>query len=205
MDTFATTAYSSATTQGKGVITLLPSANATDPTKQARPVFTNLFVDTCSVEFHPSLDLGTAEIGKATFRATLYKPNGEQEALDDLSTDPAIRAGGHELGDYLRRIERNPARAAAMAKARQRLAQSMSKQSDNESPTSLAALRLRAGLSQTQMAERMQTQQPAVARFERDPSNLGFLTLLAIASAVGCPVGDVANVIAAQLKATPQP
>lgn len=52
----------------------------------------------------------------------------EQQALDDLSSDPAIRAGGHELGDYLRRIKRNPARAAALANARQRLAQSMSKQ-----------------------------------------------------------------------------
>lgn len=119
-----------------------------------------------------------------------------------ISSDPAILAGGHELGDYLSRRERNPARAAAMAKARQRLAQSISKQSGSEGPTSLAALRLKAGLSQTQMAGRMQTQQPAVARFERDPSNLGFATLSAIAAAVGCTEGDVANVIAAQLKTT---
>jgi len=51
----------------------------------------------------------------------------------------------------------------------------------------------------------MRTQQPAVARFEKDPSNLGFSTMSAIAASVGCTVGDVATIIEGQLKAAKQP
>lgn len=40
---------------------------------------------------------------------------------ENLSDDPAVLAGGRELGDYLLSLERNPARAAALAKARRRI------------------------------------------------------------------------------------
>ena len=154
------------------------------------------------MEYRPYLELGCVEMGTATFRVMVNKPNGTWAALSDLTADPAILAGGHELGDYLRRIERNPKRAAGLAKARMRLAQSMATQAMTEQPASLAALRLQAGLSQTQLAEKMGTKQPAIARFEKDPSAMQYPTMSAIAKVFGCQVGDVANIIAAQTEAS---
>jgi ribosome-binding protein aMBF1 (putative translation factor) len=135
-------------------------------------------------------------MGMVVFRAMLYKPDGTQEHLKNQVEETC----GPELGVYLRRLERNPERAQALAGARQRLAQSMNHKLGSGKPSSLAALRLQAGLSQTQLADKLRTQQPAVARFEKDPSAMQFPTMSAIAEATKTSVGAVAEIIEAQLK-----
>ncbi|MFD1578199.1 helix-turn-helix transcriptional regulator [Ramlibacter ginsenosidimutans] len=55
----------------------------------------------------------------------------------------------------------------------------------------LASLRLRAGMSQAQLASALGTQQPNVARWERNPGNLEVATLKKLASALGVSVHDV--------------
>ncbi len=152
------------------------------------------------MEYQPCTDLGCVEMGTATFRVMVSKFNGSWAPVNDLDADPAIRSGGYELGDYLNRVERNPARAAGLAKARQRLGRSILAQAESSKPSSLSALRLQAGLSQSQLAQKMGTQQPAVARFEKDPSVMQYATMSAIARALGCKVGDVADIIAHQIE-----
>lgn len=154
------------------------------------------------MEYQPCSDLGCVEMGTATFRVMVSKFNGSWALVDGLDADPSIRSGGYELGDYLRRQGRNPLRAAGLAKARQRLAQSVSAQAEASKPSSLSALRLQAGLSQSQLAQKMGTQQPAVARFEKDPSVMQYATMSAIARALGCKVGDVADIITNQIESS---
>lgn len=156
--------------------------------------------------FQKSLGFGSTETGIATFRAMLVK-DGALESLPIDHTDPAIQTGGLEVGEYLRRVERNPARAAAMARARQRLAQSINASTDTQGAAtvncaSLAALRLQAGLSQAQLATRMGTHQPAIARWERNPSAMQHANMKAFAVALGCTVGAVADAIDKQTSST---
>jgi ribosome-binding protein aMBF1 (putative translation factor) len=195
MDTCANIESSSVTTPKETVITLSPSQIELTHTSLSQPIFKNLSVDTSSATFHTSLDLGVAETGTVVFRATLFKPDGTQEQLKNQVEESC----GTELGVYLRRLERNPARAHALAGARQRLAQSMIQTSGSDKPKSLAALRLQAGLSQTQLADKLRTQQPSVARFEKDPSAMQFPTMSAIAEATKTSVGTVAEIIQAQV------
>jgi ribosome-binding protein aMBF1 (putative translation factor) len=99
---------------------------------------------------------------------------------------------GLTANECAERVYANKARAAASIKGRQRLAKVV----ENRNPgfRSLSALRLLAGLSQTELAQRMSKQQPKMARLEKtlgDPS-LSTLQKLAKALCVG-----IAQVIAA--------
>ena len=77
-----------------------------------------------SIEFHESLNLGSTQIGTSSFRTTVLK-HAEWVDIESSNGDPAIQAGGHELGEYLRsKIEANPQRAARIAAARKRAAPS---------------------------------------------------------------------------------
>ena len=46
-------------------------------------------------------------------------------------------------------------------------------------------LRLNKGLSQLQLAQRLNTHQPAIARWERNPEQMTYSTICQIASALG--------------------
>lgn len=88
------------------------------------------------------------------------------------------------MSDYAIASAAQPGRSAALAKARQKLAGEMA-------TTPLAALRLRAGLSQQQVAERMGVSQPQVARCEQGKHDPGTETIARLADALGASVGEV--------------
>lgn len=158
-------------------------------------------IDTTNIEFRESLNLGSTRTGIASFRTTLLK-HTEWVDIESPNSDPAIQAGGHELGEYLRsKIEANPQRAARLAAARKRAAQSLSEAHGTPGKAnSLAELRMQAGLSQAQLAQRMNTQQPGVARWERAPAPMQFDTMQLMADALNIDVTEVAATIRRQLK-----
>lgn len=83
----------------------------------------------------------------------------------------------------MRKLEANPARAQALAKARGRIGKALL-EVDGEHEHTLAALRLRAGLSQAKLAKLMGTQQPNIARWERDPTGLLATSAVKLAKAL---------------------
>lgn len=66
-----------------------------------------------------------------------------------------------------------------------------------QQPMALAALRLRAGLSQAELAQRLKTSQPNIARFEKSPDNPTLDSIRGWANALSVEVMDVINAIEA--------
>lgn len=116
--------------------------------------------------------------------------------LDPLADDPAILNGGTEAGEFFARRSRDPARAARLASARKKLGQAL--EATHGQRTGLVALRMKAGLSQTELAQRMQTQQPSVARWERSPKTISFQNMEAMAAALGVSAVEVFTAIQEQ-------
>jgi len=104
--------------------------------------------------------------------------------FDGALTQPEVIGGAMAMANYANSSAAKPGRAEALAKARQRLAGGLA-----ASP--LAALRLRAGLSQQQVAERMGVSQPQVARCEQGRHDPGTETIARLADALGVPVAEV--------------
>ena len=145
-----------------------------------------------SIDFRRSLDMGCIQLGTASIRATMFV-NGKKVDIDPLSGDPAILNGGSEAGEFIMRRMRDPDRAARMSAARKRLGASLERTYQDKA--GLAYLRLKAGLSQAQLATLMETQQPSIARWERNPKILGFETMQAYAKALGLKTADVCTAI----------
>jgi ribosome-binding protein aMBF1 (putative translation factor) len=82
--------------------------------------------------------------------------------------------------------------SAAISKGRRRLAEIHEQVSQGFRP--LSSLRLAAGLSQTELAVRMEMTQSSIARFEKKPGDLSFSTLQKLVVALGV---DICEVIAA--------
>lgn len=117
--------------------------------------------------------------------------------LVPLADDPAIlNGGGTEAGAFFARRSRDPAHAARLTTARKKLGQAL--EATHGPSTGLVALRMKAGLSQTELAKRMGTQQPSVARWERSPEKMGFETIEAWANALGIDTMNVCAAIKAQ-------
>jgi DNA-binding XRE family transcriptional regulator len=104
-----------------------------------------------------------------------------------LSSPEPIQ-GATRMAEYASASEAKPGRADALAKARQNLAGELA-----ASP--LAALRLRAGLSQQQVAERMGVSQPQVARCEQSKHDPGTETIARLAQALGVSVSEVFDAV----------
>lgn len=83
--------------------------------------------------------------------------------------------------DRRARLSANPRRAAALQRARQRI----SKEISDDSIFSLVKLRLNAGLSQAELAEAMDTQQPAIARLEKRTAEPNLSTMVKLAEVLG--------------------
>lgn len=90
------------------------------------------------------------------------------------------------------RIASNPARAAALAEGRLRLAKAWERVNGVRN---LASLRLAAKLSQADLAEKMNMRQPNVARLEKKPGDPSLSTLQGLASALGVSLAEVAAAI----------
>jgi ribosome-binding protein aMBF1 (putative translation factor) len=101
----------------------------------------------------------------------------------------AQTARGLSSADRAERIRGNPARAAAVRAGRQRLARVVSHFNPTGKP--LSTLRLEAGLSQSELAARMDMQQPNIARLEKKPGDPSMTTLKRLAAALGVTVDAV--------------
>lgn len=128
-------------------------------------------------------------------RATMMLHN-KWVPLDALSDDPAIVNGGAEASDFFARRSKDPVRAARLATARKKLGQAL--EATHGKRTGLVALRMKVGLSQTELAQRMGTQQPSVARWERSPKTMSFQNIEAIAVALGVGAMEVFSAIQEQ-------
>lgn len=155
-------------------------------------------IDTTSTEFQKSLDLGVVQHGLVTMRATILMKDKWVD-IDQLADDPAILSGGTEAGEFFARRSRDPSRAERLSKARQKLGQVL--EASRGRRTGLVALRMKAGLSQAELARRMKTQQPSVARWERSPESMNFTTIEALAKALEVGTLVVCTAISAQREA----
>lgn len=107
----------------------------------------------------------------------------------DDKWDTARLVRGVSLEQRMERIEASPRRARAMQQARIKLSSAMA--SRNKGRNNLAALRLAAGLSQTQLATRMETQQSNISRWESDPSTMLVESVQKMARALGVDPSQV--------------
>lgn len=98
---------------------------------------------------------------------------------------------GTSISDLIKKRELNPRRAAALARARGRLADKI----ESEDQFSLSFLRLRKGLSQARLAELMEVQQPYIARVERGEDDLKFSTMRRLADALEIGIDEVCKAI----------
>lgn len=116
--------------------------------------------------------------------------------LDSLDDDPAILNGGSEAGEFFARRRQDPLRAARLSSARKKLGQAL--EATHGKRMGLVALRMKSGLSQTELAQRMKTQQPSVARWERSPQTMSVQNIGAMASALGVNALEVFSAIQEQ-------
>ena len=100
--------------------------------------------------------------------------------------DPPQRDDWRDIGDFVERWERDPRKAAALARARQELAHELMPQAG-----SLAELRLRKGLSQAQLAARLDMAQPNISRLEAGATDPLLSTITRLATALDTPVESV--------------
>ncbi len=122
----------------------------------------------------PIEDIDNSTHGYRCFPAFFYV-NGH------LENAAACQSKGNSVSSRIDRLQANPKKAAALSKARQRIGGWLV---DEKLPgTSLSALRLRAGLSQSQLAEIMGTQQANISRMEKAPGDLQFSTIQKLAAA----------------------
>ena len=97
----------------------------------------------------------------------------------DCSKDLAILKGGILLEDFLAQEMADPAVSAASQRVRKELGR-------RKQRSGLAKLRLESGLSQADVARRLNTQQSAVARLEHNPTSLNYSTICNLAVALNC-------------------
>lgn len=95
---------------------------------------------------------------------------------------PPAKVRGVSVRDRMAKREKDPMRAASLAQARQKLGTWIG--AEYPQGKWLAALRLKAGLSQTTLAERLGTQQSNVSRWENDPSDMQYSTIKKMAAAL---------------------
>ena len=115
-------------------------------------------------------------------RATIYH-HDKWVDLDSLSADPALSQNGILAEDFLLKQESNPVMSEALAKMRMKLGTAMA---NRVTPVcGIAALRMQKGFSQHRLAELMETQQPNIARWEKNPEQMTYSTLKKYAACLG--------------------
>lgn len=129
-------------------------------------------------------------MGTVTCRATWHQGN-EWATVPNLHGDPALDAGGLEADDFLAQFLAQPDMAEAVAQVRQEVGAA---QAETQG-CGLAALRLKAGLSQKELGAKMGKLQPAIARWERDPSQMQLVNVFAYYEALGISAQDFHDAI----------
>lgn len=105
---------------------------------------------------------------------------------------PPQPAGFRSVEDRLAEVAGNPKRAEALAKARRRLATTL------QPDAPLAALRMRCGLSQRELAERIGTSQSRLSRIEGGLDDPRLSTVRKLADALAVDVNTIEEAIAAR-------
>ena len=95
--------------------------------------------------------------------------------------------GFKRIGDYVAELEATPEGAVRMREARARLARVI----QDSGPPTLRSMRLALGLSQTQLAAKVGTSQPQIARIEAGRPDPTYDTFVRIARALEAAVTDV--------------
>lgn len=98
-----------------------------------------------------------------------------------------LPVGYTEIDDVIARRDSNPKRAAALARARERLANQL----EATGPATLATLRLRCGLSQAALADMIGNSQPSYSKIEAGKSDPQFTTLEKLAEALRVSLEEV--------------
>lgn len=106
---------------------------------------------------------------------------------------------GINIKSRLARLEKNPARAEGLKKARQRLGRALHT-ADESKQHSLTSMRLNAGLSQEKLADLMGMQQPNIARMEKNPGDMLATTVLKLAKALNVEPMDVLQLIQSKVE-----
>lgn len=114
---------------------------------------------------------------------TLRMPAPEMVAGSDV-----VEAGTVSIMQRASRLSANPRRQASLERARKRLGEWLGKE---DAGTGLAALRLKAGLSQTELGHRIGMAQPNVSRLEREPGDPSSSTVRSLAKALNVSADDV--------------
>lgn len=99
------------------------------------------------------------------------------------------------LDDLIDEFEADPDMAQRMAQARHKLAETLYA----DEPDTFSALRLAAGLSQTQLAERADTTQSHIARIESGKTDPSTDMVVRIANALGVDAGRTFDAIRRQI------
>lgn len=133
--------------------------------------------------FLPTNVTQTAIAGYAMkYMEVIVEPDHSRHASDGIA-----------ITQLIQERERDPRKAAALERARKKLATKLT-----EFPElSLAALRLRKGLSQARLAEIMAVKQPYIARIERGEDDLHVSTIENMAKALDVSPSEVFSAIAA--------
>lgn len=134
-------------------------------------------IDMSSAKFHSTVDVpGVVRTGTFVARAYMHASHKWVD-LADLQTDPAIERGGQTAEDFLAEFFSDPQARAAASRMRKKVGQHLR--------PGLAQLRFNAGLSQAELAEKIGTHQSAIARWERNPSQISQESLRKLCPALG--------------------
>lgn len=106
------------------------------------------------------------------------------------SVTPDVGHGVH-IRDRMKRLEADPRRAESLKRARARLGGWIANEPSAPPSSRLAALRLKTGMSQQQLADALGTSQSAVARMEKGNGNHTMDVVRAWAKALGVTPNDL--------------
>lgn len=116
--------------------------------------------------------------------------NGIVYQLETAVLHPPQPTGWRDIHERLAALEQDPRRAAALARARQRLASTL-----HPAP-SLAHLRMAQGLSQAELARRIGTSQSRLSRIEAGLDDPRYSTLTKISAVLGVDLNTLAEALA---------
>lgn len=122
-------------------------------------------------------------------------PTGRIYTFEFSAPRPIPLVGSVSVETLVKEAEADTNKAAHMQQARQRLAATLYA----DEPETLSALRLAAGYSQAQLADKAATSQPHIARIERGQTDPGTDTIARIATALGVDEMRVFRAIRKQL------
>jgi ribosome-binding protein aMBF1 (putative translation factor) len=132
------------------------------------------------------LDRNTVH-GYVCFPVVFALNNKVEQVIKPLVAEEGI------LSARLKRLESNPRRAEALKKARAKLGKWIAE--EYSSTKGLAALRLKAGLSQQALAALIGTKQSNISRWEKFPGDMQYSSIKNMANALGTSLESVIQVI----------